>query len=153
MPQQVLYLLKAAGHEQNPEHLVKFEYLDLYPHVAQYIEMLFNKFDTNRDGVLDKFEAVAAYPTYEKIVAEVLEKLGVGGVFPQPERRMGIFLYLLKKGRFYEGKEEFKEFQTFINDKRDMNTTDKWNMQATRLTLGGLFNFLADKLNKTPEEK
>lgn len=151
MPKMALSLLKAAGHSPNPEKVVKFGDLNLYPHVTQYIEMLFLKFDTNRDGILDKFEAVAAYPTFQKTVGDVLEKLGVGSIFPQPERRMGIFLYLLKMGRFYEGKEEFKEFTKFINDNRDINTTDKWTISSNRIILGGLFNFLADKLNK-PEE-
>ena len=151
MPLFALSLLKAVGHVETPEKLVKFEDVDLYPHVAQYIEMLFFKFDTNRDGILDKFEGANAYPTYEKTVVEVLEKLGVGSVF-QPERRLPIFLYLLKMGRFYKGKEEFKEFTKFINDQRDFATTDKWEISSNRIVLGNLFNFLADNLNKVKDE-
>ena len=143
-----LSLLKAAGHEVNPEMRVKFEDLNLFPHVAQYIEMLFYKFDTNRDGILDKFEAIAAYPTYEKTVAEVLEKIGFAGIISQPERRKGVFLYLLQNGRGPETAAQVKDFTKFINDQRDLATTDRWTINPNRLSLGNLFSFFAEKLNK-----
>ena len=143
-----LSLLKAAGHDVNPEMRVKFEDLNLYPHVTQYIEMLFYKFDTNRDGVLDKFEAIAAYPTYEKTVAEVLEKIGFAGIISQPERRKGVFLYLLQNGHGPETAAQVKEFTKFINDTRDLNTTDRWTISPNRISLGNLFSFFAETLNK-----
>lgn len=143
-----LSLLKAAGHEDNPEKRVKFADLNLYPHVVQYIEMLFYKFDTNRDGILDKFEAIAAYPTYEKTVAEVLEKINFAGIISQPERRKGVFLYLLQNGRAPETADQVKIFLKFINDTRDLNTTDRWNINSNRFALANLFSFFAEKLNK-----
>jgi hypothetical protein len=142
-----LSLLKAAGHVANSEMRVKFEDLNLFPHVTQYIEMLFYKFDINRDGILDKFEAVAAYPTYEKTVAEVLEKIGFAGIISQPERRKGVFLYLLQTGHGPETAAQVKEFTKFINDTRDLNTTDRWTINPNRLSLGNLFSFFSEKLN------
>ncbi len=133
-----LSLLKAAGHVQNPEKLVYFADADLFPHVVQYIEMIFATHDLDKDGFLNKEEATKAFPVFKALLKELV----VSYKQIKEEDLLGVFVYILKNGRPPNPKNlgELLKFVAFIRDKDQKG----WDIQATRIDLGRIFNFIAD---------
>lgn len=136
-----LSLLKAAGHVPNVDKTVKFEDANLFPHVVQYIEVLFAKYDADRDGVLSKDEALMAYPVFKSTIKDMLKVIPSGNKITDAQLP-GVFIYLLKFGRPPKGLSETLKFLSFINDEK------LWIIQSNRLDLGVIFNFIADSLSK-----
>lgn len=133
-------LLKAAGHIPNDKQTAKFEDINLFPHVVQYIEVIFARYDVNRNGVLEKNEALMAYPVFKSTIKDVLKTISGGGLINE-DQYPGVFIYLLKHGRPPKGIAEKLQFMGFISDE------SKWNIQATRIDLGTIFNYIADALS------
>ena len=134
-------LLKSAGHVPNDEKLAIYEDVDLFPHVVQYIEMIFLKYDLNKDRILDKDEALRAFPVFRLTIKDMLKEIPNGQLIPD-KSLPGVFIYLLKYGRPPKGLSETLKFLSFIGDE------SKWDLQASRLDLGVIFNFIADSLAK-----
>ncbi len=59
-------VFKAAGYVSNDKNLAKVGDISLAPHVIQYIEMLYARFDRNKDGVLATGEALSAFPAFKR---------------------------------------------------------------------------------------
>jgi len=135
-------LLKAAGHVPNDKQNAKFEDLNLFPHVVQYLEVIFARYDTNRNGLLEKGEALTAFPVFKSTIKEVLKTISGGDLITE-DKYPGVFIYLLKYGRPPKGMLEKLQFMGFIGDE------SKWNIQSTRLDLGTIFNFIAESLSSS----
>ncbi len=136
-----LSLLKAAGHVPNAKQVVYFADANLFPHVVQYLEILFAKYDKDRDGLLTKDEAMLAYPVFKSTIKEMLKVIPNGSKITDAQLP-GVFIYLLKYGRPPKGLGETLKFLGFINDEK------QWIIQSNRLDLGIIFNFIADSLAK-----
>lgn len=88
-----LSLLRAAGHKPNVNHTVLVKDASLFPHIVQYVEMVYARHDTNHDGYLEKDEAtVAATTVFSDLIYSVVKKK-----FKKPEYP-GILIYLLRCG-------------------------------------------------------
>lgn len=134
-------LLKAAGHVPNAQKNVKFEDANLFPHVVQYVEVIFAKYDADKDGVLSKEEALTAYPVFKGTIKDMLKVIPSGNKITDAQLP-GVFIYLLKNGRPPKGLQETLKFLGFLNDEK------LWIIQSNRLDLGVIFNFIADSLAK-----
>jgi hypothetical protein len=86
-------LLRAAGHVPNEQNTVLVKDASLFPHVVQYVEMVYDRHDANRDGYLGKDEATTAATTvFSDLIFSVVKKK-----FKKPEYP-GILIYLLRCG-------------------------------------------------------
>lgn len=86
-------LLRAAGHVPNDHNTVLVKDASLFPHVVQYVEMVYDRHDANRDGYLGKDEATTAATTvFSDLIYSVVKKK-----FKKPEYP-GILIYLLRCG-------------------------------------------------------
>lgn len=135
-----LNLLKAAGHVPNETKTVQVADLDLFPHVAQYVEMIYARFDTNHDNLLQKEEAFVAFPVFQDTLRELVKSYKQ----IKEEHLRGVFIYILKYGR-PPRKDSLKElftFIAFIGDKSEKG----WDIQSSRIELGKIFNYIADSL-------
>lgn len=138
-----LGLLKTAGHITNDKKVVAFTDMDLYPHVVQYIESIYKKYDSNLDGVLVKDEALIAFPVFKPTIKLVLNGITGGGIISE-EKYPGVFMYLLKYKRPPKGLSETFKFLSFI-DKPEL-----WDVKTNRLELGEILMFIAEA---TAEDK
>lgn len=134
-------LLKAAGHIPNANHTVLFDDANLFPHVVQYVEVIFAKYDLNQDNILVKDEALRAYPVFRSTIREVLKTMQGGNSITE-KQLPGVFIYLLKYGRPPSGLAEKLKFLSYISNE------DKWVIESNRLDLGVIFNFIAESLAK-----
>lgn len=88
-------MVKAAGYSsQLTGSLVKMKDLSQFPHVTQYVEMIFQKFDTDRNGFLDTGEAMKAFPTFRNILLTASN-----GKLKKEKDLKGLFTWLLKYGK------------------------------------------------------
>ncbi len=134
-----LSLLKAVGHVPNEKKVVLFVDIDLFPHVVQYVEMVYSRHDVNKDNILEKCEALKAFPIFRDLIKDLTQK------FALTEKQLpGVFIYLLKFGRPPKTLAEKLKFFNFINN------PEKWDVKATRIDLGKIFNFIGDSTNQKP---
>lgn len=130
-------LLLAAGLIPNEKQVVLLDDADNFPHIVQYIEMMYAKFDANRNGELDKDEALAAFPTFKNMIKKVVTSME-GASKIKEDQYPGVFIYFLKYGKGPKTVIEKLQFMSFIsNDK-------KWILNATRFDIGIVFKFIAD---------
>jgi hypothetical protein len=128
-------LLKAAGYIPVPSGLAKVGDISLYPHVTQYVETVMQRFDADRDGYMETYEALRAYPVYENILKQVSKDL--------KDRKMlqGAFTWFLKHGRPPETIVEKIRFLVWCNRDRD-----SWNVRANRERFAQILGYIGDSL-------
>lgn len=130
-------VLKSAGYIPNAANQVKMGDASLFPHVVQYIEMAYTRFDHNRDWVFSTQEALDAFPCFRNIIAQ-LAKGQVG-----EDEYDDIFTYILKNGKPPETIPEKIKYATSWRNK-----PDTWNLQTDRVMLAKILGYIADQMAK-----
>lgn len=148
-----LSLLKAAGHIESDKKTVLLGDANLFPHVVQYVEMIFSTHDKNRNNILERDEALSAFPIFKNLIALLAKPFTA----VKEEDLPGVFVYLLKYTRPPQNLAEKLKFAAFIKDHvckddqgKDQPCMKEWNIQSTRLDLGKIFNFIADATKPKP---
>ena len=134
-------MLKAAGYIPNDRKTIRIGDASLFPHVVQYIEMIYARYDSNKNGQLDKDEALVAFPVFKKTIKDVAK---VFSPSLKDENLPGTFIYLLKNTKPPKSLVEKLAFASFIAK------PDLWVIQTTRLDLGKIFNLIADSTKPVP---
>jgi len=138
-----LSMLKAAGHVPQDNNTVQFSDANLYPHVIQYIEMLFSRFDTNQNKILEVDEALKAYPVFKPIIKSVVVNFKNGDKITD-EQMPGVFMYLLKYKKTPVTGKDYLILAGYLTDSK------RWDVRANRFDLGDIFNFIADATAPKP---
>lgn len=133
-----LGLLKAIGYVSNESHQVLVTDFDLLPHLAQYIEMIYSRHDQNRNGFLEKDEALLAFPVFKNLLKDLVKPYKQ----IKEEDLPGVFIYILKYGRPPK-KESIKEVLQFVAFIRDKDKKG-WDIQTNRTDLGKILNYIAE---------
>lgn len=136
-------LLLAAGLIANEKQIVLLDDADNLPHIVQYIEMMYAKYDFNQDGQLTKDEALAAFPTFKNLIKKVVSSMESGSKIKE-EQYPGVFIYFLKYGRAPKTVIEKLQFMSFISNEK------KWIVNATRWDIGVVFQFIAASSSPAP---
>lgn len=131
--QMLLEVLRSTGGVVNPNSTAKLSDLGLVPHLLQYIESIFRRWDTNKDGILDKPEAMIAEPTFRPLLAEI------SGQTSASVLRAG-FAYVL----IYQKNpaDDVWDFFFFMNDEAS------WKINVDRPRLSTVLGFIADEMAK-----
>lgn len=144
-------LLKAAGHVPKENKTVILADASLFPHVVQYIEMIYWRHDENKNGLLEKDEALKAYPVFANLLTELTK---TKRFFIKIPDLPGLFIYLLKYGNIPTVAAEMKPFLDFIKDykcnKPEVPCQKGWEIQSSRHSLGKIFNFIAEASKPKP---
>lgn len=146
-------LLKAAGHVPKENKTVFLADAALFPHVVQYIEMIYWRHDTNKNGLLEKDEALKAYPIFANLLTELTK---TKRFFIKIPDLPGLFIYLLKHGNIPTVAAEMKPFLDFIKDHKcgtpeaPLVCQKGWEIQSSRHNLGKIFNFIAEASKPKP---
>lgn len=133
-------LLIAAGHITNEEGTILISTASLYPHIVQYVEMLFYKYDRDRDGILTKDEALVAFPVFKQTIKDVIGNIS-GGSLVKEKQYPGVFIYLLKYGRPPKTTWEKLDFLSFVSNE------DRWDLSTTRYDMAHVFRFISEALS------
>ncbi len=137
-------LLRAAGHIPNVNHTVLAKDASLFPHIIQYVEMVYDRHDTNRDGYLEKDEAsVAATTVFSDLIFSVVKKK-----FKKPEYP-GILIYLLRCGSLPVTEVSQIKLVGFIRVPSCKN--EQWSkIKSGRLDVAALIEAMASIKRTTP---
>lgn len=134
---------KAAGYVPNEKKLALIEDIALVPHVIQYIEMMYSRFDKNKDGIISTQDSLRAYPAFKGILKEMAaDQLKSGSI--KEEDLLDLFTYILRYGK---PPETLKEKLGFVLSWRGKQ--DKWDVWADRVQLAEILGYIADQVRKT----
>lgn len=129
--QMLLQTFRATGWEATPNNTAKMSDLMLVPHLLQYMESIFRRWDANRDKILNKPEAMTAEPVFRPLLSEISGQTNTSIL------RAG-FAYVL----IYQKNpaDDFFGFLFFMNDEAN------WNIQVDRPKLSKVLGFIADEM-------
>lgn len=134
-----LGLLKATGTIIDANNNVNVGDLVLFPNVVQYLEGIFQIYDTDRNGLLNTSECLKAYPTYRSIL------LQVSGLKDEQQLK-GLFTWLLKYGKPPTGADQLKFIVWWVP-----KGESGWDVNANREMLAKILGFIADSINNQPK--
>jgi len=124
-------LLKAAGWKSNSSGTAMLGELGLVPHIFQYEEMLLQRFDSDKSGVLVDDEVKRAYPIYGPLIKTIsptkIETIN-----------QAIFYYLIKHGAIPKGLKEIKPLWKAVRN------GDPLGIQTGRTLLAKVFGAIAE---------
>lgn len=134
-----LNMMKAGGYDPTKGTAIKLGDLGQFPHVTQYVEMIFQMYDANRDGFLNTEEAMKAFPTYRNILFQA-----AGGKVKKEKDLKGLFAWLLKYGKPPGGLWKSLKFLLIWVPKGEKG----WDVSADREKLATILGFIAQETAK-----
>lgn len=133
----------AAGYEGGKlKDMVKLSEMNLVPHFIQYLEMLYAKFDVNRNNLVSTEESKLAYPTFEVVLKEAARENIESGELKESEV-YDLFTYILKNSK--------KPVSTLekINFKFSwIGKPEKWNLAVDRKSIGVTLKYISENISK-----
>lgn len=136
----LINLLKAAGYVPDDSGRLKLGDSALVPHVTQYVETIMQKYDSNKDGYLERDEALRAFPTFRNILKDVSN-------LKKESQLKAIFTYLLKHAKAPSGAKEYIKFITWW-----LRGEKAWKFKADRERLALILGFIADSVRDSSKK-
>jgi hypothetical protein len=128
-------LLKGTGAEFDGQGRTLVSDVALIPHISQYIEAILQRFDRNKDGVLDTAEAMISYEVFGNILKKV------SGQSSEKLNRAA-FAWFLKYGTAPESISDKVKFIAWWVPKGEKG----WNLRADRERLAQIMGFISDAI-------
>jgi hypothetical protein len=147
--------LKAAGYIPRQDQKVTLSDASLFPHILQYGETLFLKFDQNYDGIINKKEGLLAFPAFENLLKKVAKKQIENGDIKVKELE-ALFTYILKYGAIPECNKSFVLLCLFEEDIRNWYSwkanykKDDYDLSANRTQVASILGLIADMVSTSP---
>lgn len=125
-------ILGATGWEPNNLNTAEKSDLALVPHVLQYIESIFRRWDINKDGIIDLSESMIAEPTFRPLLSEV-------SGFSDPQILRAAFAYILVYGKEPEDLNEFFDW---------MQKEGQWPVAVDRPQIAKILAYISERVRK-----
>ena len=136
---------KAAGYVPNSKKMAKLGDITLAPHVVQYVEMLFARYDKNKDGYISTYEALKAFPLFKGLLMQfAADQIKSGSI--SEDDLPSIFCFMLHYGKPPETLKE--KIVYFFRWKG--KSADKMDVWADRTALAQILGYVADKTAAQP---
>lgn len=126
-------LLVASGWEPNAELAATLSDIGLVPHVLQYIESVFRRWDLNKDGLIDKTETLAAEPIFRPLLSTVSGQ-------SDPALLRAAFAWIVT----YQTNPASDPWGFF----EFMGDESKWVINVDRAGVGRILGFIAEEIRK-----
>lgn len=147
--------LKAAGYRPRPDLKISLSDASLLPHILQYGETIFIKFDTNGDGIIDKKEGIAAFPSFAFLLRKIARKQIESGDIKESELE-ALFTYILKYGKIPECNRSFvllclfdRNITNWLDWKANYRKSDHW-LVANRTQISKILGIISDMVSTSP---
>lgn len=147
--------LKAAGYRPRQDAKISLSDASLLPHILQYGETIFTKFDVNGDGVIDKKEGIGAFPYFAFLLKKVARKQIEDGVIKEKELE-AMFTYILKYGKIPECNRSFVLLCLFDRnvtnwlDWKSNYREDEYTLYANRSQISKILGIISDMVSTSP---
>lgn len=147
--------LKSAGYVPRQDWKVSLSDVSLFPHILQYSETIFMKFDINGDGFIDKQEGIGAYPYFAFLLKKVAKGQLADGTVKEAELE-AMFTYILKYGKIPECNRSFVLlclFEPSVRNWLDWKSNykkDNYTLMANRTQISKILGIIADMVTTSP---
>lgn len=138
-------VLKASGYVPNPRQEVRYGEVSQVPHLVQYIEMVYARFDLNKDTVISSADAMRAFPAFRGIILELAKSEIKSGTLSLSDLD-DLFTFILRYGR---PPTTISEKLRFVFSWK--NRPQIWDVWADRVQLAKILGFIADEVAKAPK--
>ncbi|OYZ23849.1 MAG: hypothetical protein B7Y39_03045 [Bdellovibrio sp. 28-41-41] len=147
--------LKAAGYKVRQDAKISLSEASLLPHILQYGETIFTKFDVNADGIIDKKEGIRAFPSFAFLLKRVARKQLENGDIKESELE-AMFTYILKYGNIPECNKPFILLCLFDRgitnwlDWKSNYRKDDYTLSANRSQVSKILGIISDMVTTSP---
>jgi hypothetical protein len=128
-------IVKSAGYIPNENGLIDLSVASYVPHVMQYIESLVQKYDQNKNGILEKEEALRSYPVFKSILIKV-------SGYEDDKTLTALLAWIMQYGKPPQTNLEKGKFYYIYR-----NSPDSWSINTDREKLASILGFIADAIN------
>lgn len=141
-PQYIENVFKSAGYVPDGKGVASLNDIMLAPHVIQYIEMLYARFDTSKDNYISTEEAINAFPAFKGVMLELAADQIKNGTIKESDL-IDVFGFILRYGHPPTTLGEKMKFLFSWKGK-----PEKWDIWAGRSQLSEILGYIADEVNK-----
>jgi hypothetical protein len=136
--EMMMNILKGTGWMDDPKNpgFASFGDLSLVPHVIQYIETIMQRFDTDKNNLLERDEASVAYPTFKSFLRKA-------GGFGWDTANKAVLMWLLAYGKPPDKECDIGEFIIWVFSDGDW----KRKVHADRARLASIIGFISDSIH------
>lgn len=138
-------IVKAAGYVPNEKELMRYGEVEQIPHVIQYVEMIYNRFDKNKDGIISTPDAMRAFPAFKGLMMDLAKKDIEDGTISRADLD-DVFTFILRYGH---PPTSIGEKLNFVL--RWKNKPDNWDVWADRVQLASILGYIADQVSASPK--
>lgn len=136
-------IFKSAGYIPNENNIAALADIELAPHVIQYVEMIYARFDKNKDGIISTSESLKAFPSFKGILLELAKDEIASGSIKEKDL-LSLFTYILRYGKPPETIREKLRFALKWRGK-----PANWDVWADRVQMSQILGYIADQVNKS----
>lgn len=138
-------IFMAAGYVPNNQSMAMMGDIALTPHVIQYVEMIFARFDRNKDAIISTPEAIKAFPAFKGLLKELAkDQLDSGSI--KEKDLLDVFTFILRYGKPPTTLTEKARFVLKWKGK-----PEKWDVWADRVQLAQILGYIAEQVAKSPQ--
>lgn len=132
-------LLRGVGQVPNAANSVLISNATLLPPLMQYLELLYIRFDGNRNGLIEVEDARRAFPLFKDLIKMVAKKELESGSIKEDDL-LAVFVWVLKEGKPPETLPEKLKFLMWKGN------PEKWVIAADRSKLASILGFIGEQL-------
>lgn len=118
-----------------------------YPFVVNYLEYVFARFDTTKNGAIQVFEARRAFPVFKPLLRDLAkEQLDSGSI--KESDLLAVFTYILK----YKEQPSGSNIGDIARWLWWKTQPDRWDLWTTRTEMSLILGYIAEKANENSSE-
>lgn len=111
-----------------------------YPFVIHYLEYVFARFDSTKNGALQVFEARRAFPIFKPLLKDLAQDQIDSGTIKESDL-LAVFTYILK----YKEQPSGSSITNIVRWLRWKSSPDSWDLWVTRSEMSQILGYIADQ--------
>lgn len=118
-----------------------------YPFIVNYLEYIFARFDTTKNGAIQVVEARRAYPVFKPLLKDLAkDQLDSGSI--KESDLLAVFTYILK----YKEQPDSSGVGNILKWLWWKANPDSWDLWVTRTEMSQILGYIAEKAGELPDE-
>lgn len=113
-----------------------------YPFIVHYLEYIYARFDSTKNGALQDFEARKAFPIFRPLLKSLAQDQINSGIIKESDL-LAVFTYILK----YKEQPSLGSIFQWLRWKRQ----ESWDLWVTRSEMSQILGYIADQVSNSGE--
>ncbi len=128
------------GYDGFNQESVYFSDILYYPFVIHYLEYVFARFDSTKNGALQVFEARKAFPVFQPLLKDLAKEQLDSGTIKESDL-LAVFTYILK----YKEQPSSSSLVSIARWLRWRSKPENWDLWVTRAEMSQILGYIADQ--------